>query len=211
MASRVKLNVGGQRFEVRWSTLLKVPQTRLGRLAVAVHDSSKVNGSPREFCDDYDVTENEYFFERDPSLFPTILNYVVTGKLHLSRAHCIEAFKDEMCYWGMPFNLDPWCDAYYFHEWEGADLVQRADKLFKDKKKNDRNGSSGTSEAAKVKKSEMYTRKLWDLMENPESSKAAWVSVFNYQVLKRVGPPHSFVLDKAYMHISFLHSIFKSD
>ncbi len=39
-SERARLNISGTKFEIRWSTLLKFPQTRLGRLASIVCDGS---------------------------------------------------------------------------------------------------------------------------------------------------------------------------
>jgi hypothetical protein len=57
---RVRLNIRGRHFEVTASTLRKIPNTRLSTL-----DKNS---------NFYDVSNDEYFFDRDPDVFNSILN-----------------------------------------------------------------------------------------------------------------------------------------
>ena len=67
---RITINVGGVRHETFRSTLRIYPDTRLGWIAV--------NGS--ESIDAYDPIRNEYFFDRNPTVFSQIVNFYRTGK-----------------------------------------------------------------------------------------------------------------------------------
>ncbi len=66
----VILDVGGDRFVASRACLAKLPVTRLGKLMRA----NTINGI-LEFCDEFVPTEPpEYFFDRNPENFASILD-----------------------------------------------------------------------------------------------------------------------------------------
>ncbi|XP_048024953.1 potassium voltage-gated channel subfamily G member 4a [Megalobrama amblycephala] len=90
------INVGGNRYTFPWSTLEQFPLTRLGRL--------KPCSSPEEIacvCDDYDEARREFFFDRSPSAFRIILNFLAAGKLRMLREMCALSLHEELNYWGV--------------------------------------------------------------------------------------------------------------
>ncbi|KAG7468672.1 hypothetical protein MATL_G00145930 [Megalops atlanticus] len=90
------INVGGNRYTFPWSTLEQFPLTRLGRLRLCNSYEEIV-----QVCDDYDEAAREFFFDRSPSAFRVILNYLAAGKLRLLREMCILSLSDELAYWGV--------------------------------------------------------------------------------------------------------------
>lgn len=49
----------------------------------------------------YNLNESEFFFDRSPRHFESILNLYRTGQLHLMEGVCVEAFSEELAYWGL--------------------------------------------------------------------------------------------------------------
>uniref|UniRef100_A0A4W5R1A7 Potassium voltage-gated channel, subfamily G, member 4a n=1 Tax=Hucho hucho TaxID=62062 RepID=A0A4W5R1A7_9TELE len=98
------INVGGNRYTFPWSTLEQFPLTRLGRLCGL--------SSPEEIagvCDDYDETRREFFFDRSPSAFRVILNFLAAGKLRMLREMCVLSLHDELLYWGVEMTYMERC------------------------------------------------------------------------------------------------------
>nr|XP_046173498.1 potassium voltage-gated channel subfamily G member 4-like [Oncorhynchus gorbuscha] len=98
------INVGGNRYTFPWSTLEQFPLTRLGRLCGL--------SSPEEIagvCDDYDETRREFFFDRSPSAFRVILNFLAAGKLRMLREMCVLSLNDELLYWGVEMTYMERC------------------------------------------------------------------------------------------------------
>ncbi|XP_071003193.1 voltage-gated potassium channel regulatory subunit KCNG4-like [Oncorhynchus clarkii lewisi] len=99
------INVGGNRYTFPWTTLEQFPLTRLGRLRLC--------SSPEDIaslCDDYDETQREYFFDRNPTAFRVILNFLAAGKLRLLRELCAVSLHDELDYWGVdPAHMERCC------------------------------------------------------------------------------------------------------
>ncbi|XP_012513271.1 PREDICTED: potassium voltage-gated channel subfamily G member 2 [Propithecus coquereli] len=92
----VIINVGGCRVRLAWAALARCPLARLERLrACRGHDELL------RVCDDYDVSRDEFFFDRSPCAFRAIVALLRAGKLRLLRGPCALAFRDELAYWGI--------------------------------------------------------------------------------------------------------------
>ncbi|CAK6447753.1 unnamed protein product [Pipistrellus nathusii] len=95
-ARHVIINVGGCRVRLAWAALARCPLARLERLrACRGHDELL------RVCDDYDVSRDEFFFDRSPCAFRAIVALLRAGKLRLLRGPCALAFRDELAYWGI--------------------------------------------------------------------------------------------------------------
>ncbi|XP_074536210.1 delayed-rectifier potassium channel regulatory subunit KCNS2 isoform X2 [Halichoeres trimaculatus] len=107
----VHVNVGGLRRSLCSSTLKKFPETRLGKLLACDSEEDILR-----VCDDYDVQQKEFYFDRNPGLFPYVLNFYQTGKLHVMEELCVFSFSQEIEYWGInEFFLDSCC-SYRYHD-----------------------------------------------------------------------------------------------
>ncbi|NXH88940.1 KCNG2 protein, partial [Edolisoma coerulescens] len=100
----VIINVGGIKYKVPWTTLENCPLTRLGKLKSCNNYDEIMN-----ICDDYDVSCNEFFFDRNPSAFRTIMTFLTAGKLRLLREMCALSFQEELVYWGIEEDHLEWC------------------------------------------------------------------------------------------------------
>ena len=131
----------------------------------------------RTFCDEYDRVGGEFFFERDPVAFVAILNYHITGNLHIPRSECATTFEEEASYWGVPFKTMPCCENYYYDEWESAETIRKADQL-QTRLKKEKEADTKLREADK-RTWRSYLRKTWNLFEHPETSVPAKVIIIN--------------------------------
>lgn len=100
---QVTLNIGGQIFKTTKSTLKNVPGTKLSNL--------------NKDCEIYDKELKEYFFDRNPIVFPFILDFYRTGTMHIPRNLCASKIKDELKFWDLGDGcIAECCRKIYFDE-----------------------------------------------------------------------------------------------
>ncbi|XP_046896152.1 potassium voltage-gated channel subfamily D member 1 [Hypomesus transpacificus] len=143
------VNVSGQRFQTWKNTLDRYPDTLLG-------------SSEKEFF--YNEDTQEFFFDRDPEMFRHILNFYRTGKLHYPRHECIQAFEEELAFYGIePEIIGDCCMEEY-----------------RDRKKENQERLAEDTEAenagdAPLPPDSTARERLWRAFENPHTSTMALV------------------------------------
>nr|XP_056701172.1 potassium voltage-gated channel subfamily D member 3 isoform X2 [Euleptes europaea] len=141
------LNVSGRRFQTWRTTLERYPDTLLG-------------STEKEFFFNEDT--KEYFFDRDPEVFRSILNFYRTGKLHYPRYECISAYDEELAFYGiLPDIIGDCCYEEY-----------------KDRKRENAERLMDDSDSEKKQESmpDLNLREtMWRAFENPHTSTLALV------------------------------------
>uniref|UniRef100_A0A8D2LUM5 Potassium voltage-gated channel subfamily V member 1 n=1 Tax=Varanus komodoensis TaxID=61221 RepID=A0A8D2LUM5_VARKO len=163
----ITINVGGARFVLSQQTLCCYPDTRLGKLAVVVSAARDVASSLLELCDDANLVENEYFFDRSSQAFSYIHNYYQTGRLHVMDQLCALSFLQEIQYWGLDeLSIDSCCRDRYFRRKELSevlDIKKDTEELDAQDEEDEFSGSLCPG----------FRQKLWEILEKPGSSVAA--------------------------------------
>ncbi|XP_069389974.1 A-type voltage-gated potassium channel KCND3-like isoform X2 [Paralichthys olivaceus] len=140
------LNVSGRRFQTWRTTLDRYPDTLLG-------------STEKDFF--YNEEIKEYFFDRDPDAFRSILNFYRTGKLHYPRHECISAYDEELTFFGIiPEIIGDCCyEEYKDRKRENIERLQDDQEENKDLKLPNMN----------------FRETMWRAFENPHTSTMALV------------------------------------
>ncbi|XP_072237889.1 A-type voltage-gated potassium channel KCND3-like [Leuresthes tenuis] len=142
----IMLNVSGRRFQTWRTTLDRYPDTLLG-------------SSEKDYF--YNEETKEYFFDRDPDAFRSILNFYRTGKLHYPRHECISAYDEELIFFGIiPEIIGDCCyEEYKDRKRENLERLQDDQEENKDLKQPNMN----------------FRETMWRAFENPHTSTMALV------------------------------------
>ncbi|VDP97465.1 unnamed protein product [Trichobilharzia regenti] len=165
---RALLNVGGFRHEILWQTVDRYPNTRLGRIRQATTMEELLN-----LCDDYDPVCREYFFDRNPTTFSTILNFYRSKTLHYNDSICVMDFKAELLYWGVNEGLIQACCSHRYHQQKDMieEEIRKEEICFHQSTTVDEFGSGCYAN---------LKRQGWDLLEKPHTSRAARNNYYHY-------------------------------
>ena len=123
-----------------------------------------------ELCDAYSLVDNEYFFDRHPRSFNSILNFYRTGNLHVVDEMCVMAFSDDLEYWKI--------DEIYLESCCQNKFNTRKEHVEEEMKKEALNVKKEVEEDFGTGKFAKYQKCLWDLIEKPHTSTAAKVNFF---------------------------------
>uniref|UniRef100_A0A3Q2Z8V5 Potassium voltage-gated channel modifier subfamily V member 2 n=1 Tax=Hippocampus comes TaxID=109280 RepID=A0A3Q2Z8V5_HIPCM len=152
-----------QVYHLPYRLAVRYPKTRLGRLATSTDHNRKL-----ELCDDYIVHSNEFFFDRDPTIFQNIFNFYRTGVLWIKDELCPRNFLEEINYWGVRIKNSHRCCRISFEE--------RQDELTEQLKIQKQLMMVAMEEDEALYKNMIFGRtrwKIWNMMEKPFSSIAA--------------------------------------
>ncbi len=155
----VIINVGGLRYQLPWTTLEDFPLSRLGQLRLC-SSFDEIMG----VCDDYDVIHNEFFFDRSPCAFRTILTFLRAGKLRSLREMCALSFKEELLYWGVPEESLEWCCRRRLLQ-----RVEEYDELERVAEEDEDDEDDSGSGLARESRHSRWMGKLRDMVEKPHS------------------------------------------
>lgn len=100
----VNLNVGGKVFHIPKHLVLQHPKTRIGILALCNDPVKRLS-----LCDDYNVQNNEFFFDRDPMFFHYIFHFYCSKVMWVMDNLCPLNFEEEMSFWGLSLKDSPRC------------------------------------------------------------------------------------------------------
>jgi hypothetical protein len=157
----IVINVGGVRHEILQTTLQKMPTSRLARL-----NEQSVN---------YRKSLNEYYFDRHPGIFATILNVYRTDELHVPQDVCGPAFKLELDFWHLEEHQIQECCWIRYNEDANAKhtLKKLTDKYRQDNEQIFLSESEGCCTRSSW---QGVRRAVWQFLDYPLSSRGAKVS-----------------------------------
>lgn len=159
------LNIGGVRQVLHTDVLKRYPDTRLGELAGLCACRPE---DVAELCDDYDPESGEFFFDRDPDAFRSIVEVYYYGEVHMRRGACPVCFMHEMAFWRVDAELLDECCQSCLSE-ARSELEEISEKVRAMLERTEE------EEAAVSSRRERCRAFLWKLLEKPESSLAARV------------------------------------
>ncbi|XP_078527786.1 voltage-gated potassium channel KCNC3-like [Lissotriton helveticus] len=160
--STLTINIGGVRFKTFSSTLKTFPGTKLANLTESHAPSTY----------DFDPNLNEFFFDRNPSVFGYVMEYYRTGRLHFPSEICRSVFVEELEFWDINeshlarccwLNLSSKdCDLEDFNIWAEKDQTDEEGFLTT-------NSTGRTDFSCRAR----WQPRIWALFKIPPSSASA--------------------------------------
>lgn len=106
----INLKIRLLEFKMRWKSLERFPNTRLGKIRYA-----KSMDELLSLCDGINIERNEIFFNRSSVNFDKIIELYNTDYMHLSLKLCTVSFCDDMKYWGFTSYRFQSCCFFKYH------------------------------------------------------------------------------------------------
>ena len=166
----ITLNSRGRKFQVSFEKLSQFPtSTRIGKLNHFYKSKQKVD-LLRDVCDSYDLKLREFYFDRDPNVLNSILNFYETGRLHFHQNFCSIYLSEELKYWKIDDNHINMCCKFKLKEMQSETDVFYREETF-DKHKYEKEYKKILFGPARLK--------LLNIIENPKTSWGARVRTNN--------------------------------
>ena len=118
-------------------------------------------------CDDFDLNENEFYFNCDPDVLKCVLYYYKTGELHFRTSLCAKLFEKELAYWQISeYLIDDCCIGRFTTSKETIQTEMDLKKETLDILYKEENYGIILPELRK---------KVWFVLDKPLESTAGWV------------------------------------
>ncbi|CAG5125486.1 unnamed protein product [Candidula unifasciata] len=161
----VIINVGGQIFETYRTTIRK-----LRTPIFHTKDNLQLY---------YRKSRGDYFFDRDPTAFGSILNFLRTGELHIPTNMCGPALQNELDFWGIEEADIARCCWTQYNTWKTQ--CRSLEKLEYDRKFSTTQPVRHVSNELDTSCWSRHRSRVWTFLQDPESSRKAkayaWVSI----------------------------------
>ncbi|KAK7093674.1 potassium voltage-gated channel protein Shaw-like [Littorina saxatilis] len=154
----VRINVNGRVFDLSRSTCIRIPvlQGMLTR-------GSKTSLGERK-KGDTDGPADEVYFERNPSVFAAVVDYVQNNELHVPTKVCPKLFARDLNFWGFDIDeVEPCCFSRVVHFlWEQEKLAKFHDFL--------RSSPEEQPKGRRKSKFETMRSRVWKVLDEPFTS-----------------------------------------
>ncbi|KAK3091552.1 hypothetical protein FSP39_020760 [Pinctada imbricata] len=181
----VQLNLRGTVFMTNIKKFQLFPDSRLGQLYRNGHFLK--------------TKENEYFFDRNPSLFHFILDTYQDGKLHIPKSICSTVIRKELQYWKLEEDILGKCCLHAFYQDDSNMRIHKEfTNLFKDEKDEfnlANNRVKTTEENKKESRRPNRRERIWKMISDPNSSKFSQVIIPKFEMINSDFPAAFIVHD----------------
>ena len=111
-SKRITLNASGFEYKIPLDQFDRMPESRLGKLRTLIENPKNATFTETmdDLCERYDLKTNTFYFDKDPFILNTILNYFNNGSLHVEEMMCGFSLSEDFEYWQIgDEHLDSCC------------------------------------------------------------------------------------------------------